>query len=456
MKNRQFGIIFIGIILLFYILIIPSYGRDEVEIATGDVYPPEMSIKAFTLKNDAKINIHGAMGLYYYYYNEREIVFYGWIINADTRKTVWHMMTQKRDFEKGLNRFDQTISLSRGNYELYYTAQDNNTGRLTERPGLLSRIINSVFGAKSRDSLLEGLDIDPLRLTVSGSSQDMEEIDPNELLEQVTKKAVISINRTLNNTRIKRFFRLTAETPLRIYFIGEGDRRNTYDLAWIQDFRNFRSPFFINPRRTKKAGGAKKNITVDTKITFPAGDYVVNYVSDNSHSYEAWNTLPPDDPRFWGITLWPVSTEGLKNVVLLKDNKLPDPVLAITKVRNNKRLERTIILGKPMDIKVLCIGEGDPGKRIMYDHGWIIKTGAKENVWEMNGRNTNYAGGAGKNRLLCEILHLGKGIYTAGYVTDDSHAFASWNSLPPYNPEYWGITLWVIDEKDRKFVEVKK
>lgn len=455
-KNSRFGVVLIGIILMFSTFISPVCGQDEIEITAGDVYPPEISTKAFTLKNEGKVKIDGALGLYYYFYYEQEIVFYGWIVNADTRKTVWHMMTQRHEFEKGLNRYNQTISLPKGDYEIYYTAQDNYTGRMTERPGFFGRLYYLLFGARKKDALLESLDLDPLKLTVSGSRRDLEEIDPDELLERVAKKAVISINRTVNSSRIKRFFRLTEETPLRVYFVGEGDRRNTYDYAWIQDFQTFKSHFFINPRRTKKAGGGRKNVTVETTVTFPAGDYVVNFISDDSHSYEAWNTLPPDDPRFWGITLWPVSPEGLKNVVLLNDNKLPDPVLAITEVRNNKRLVRTVKVGKPMDLKVLCIGEGDPYKKIMYDHGWITKTGAKENLWEMNGRDTNYAGGAVKNRLLCEILHLGIGTYTIGYITDDSHSFANWNSPPPYNPEYWGITLWVTDEKERKSIEIVK
>lgn len=456
MKNSRFGAVLISLTLLLCTLVSPTHGQDEIEITAGDIYPPEMSIKAFTLKNDAKVKIDGALGLYYYFYYEQEIVFYGWIVNANTRKTVWHMMTQKYDFERGLNRYNQTISLPKGDYEIYYTAQDNYTGRMTERPGFLGRIYYLLFGTRRKDALLEGLDIDPLKLTVSGNPRDLEEIDPDELLDRVAKKAVVSINRTINRSSIKRFFRLTAETTLRVYFIGEGDRRNTHDYAWIQDIQNFKPVFYINPRRTKKAGGGRKNIIVDTTITLPAGDYDVNYISDDSHSYEAWNTLPPDDPRFWGITLWPVSPDGLQNAVLLNEVKFPEPVLSMTEIRNNKRLARTIKLGKSMDIKILCLGEGDPGRKIMYDHGWIMKTGAKENLWEMNGRDTVYAGGSVKNRLLCETLHLGKGTYTVGYITDDSHSFANWNAPPPSNPELWGITLWVTDEKNRKYIEILK
>jgi len=39
-------------------------------------------------------------------------------------------------------------------------------------------------------------------------------------------------------------------------------------------------------------------------ITLPAGDYVLRYRSDGSHSYNDWNSDPPDDPESWGIAVF--------------------------------------------------------------------------------------------------------------------------------------------------------
>ena len=47
---------------------------------------------------------------------------------------------------------------------------------------------------------------------------------------------------------------------------------------------------------TFHAGGGRKNRMVSTKIVLDKGNYVLHYVSDDSHSYNHWNVDPPDDP----------------------------------------------------------------------------------------------------------------------------------------------------------------
>ena len=56
---------------------------------------------------------------------------------------------------------------------------------------------------------------------------------------------------------------------------------------------------------TTHAGGAVKNRMVDTTITLPAGVYKLRYKSDDSHSFDRWNALPPSY-NFWGIALYEV------------------------------------------------------------------------------------------------------------------------------------------------------
>ena len=55
---------------------------------------------------------------------------------------------------------------------------------------------------------------------------------------------------------------------------------------------------------TTHAGGAGKNRKVDFVITLPAGKYKLRYKADDSHSFDNWNSLPPDY-NFWGIALYP-------------------------------------------------------------------------------------------------------------------------------------------------------
>ncbi|MDP9323015.1 MAG: hypothetical protein M3P13_05220, partial [Acidobacteriota bacterium] len=57
-------------------------------------------------------------------------------------------------------------------------------------------------------------------------------------------------------------------------------------------------------RITEHAGGAAKNRRFDGTVRLPAGDYVVKYETDESHSFGDWNAAPPDDPEMWGITIF--------------------------------------------------------------------------------------------------------------------------------------------------------
>ncbi|MCP5106190.1 MAG: hypothetical protein GY950_22580, partial [bacterium] len=83
MQKRFSAAIILSLIVFLYILSVPAFGQDKTEITVGDVYPGDMEIKAFTLKNDGKIKLDGSLGLYYE--DGRELVFYGWILNSKTR-----------------------------------------------------------------------------------------------------------------------------------------------------------------------------------------------------------------------------------------------------------------------------------------------------------------------------------------------------------------------------------
>ena len=79
-----------------------------------------------------------------------------------------------------------------------------------------------------------------------------------------------------------------------------------YDYGWIKNRDSDEIVWKMTYDQTRWAGGAKKNRKVNKTLKLPAGRYVVVFVTDDSHSYNEWNSRPPDDPINYGITIFKV------------------------------------------------------------------------------------------------------------------------------------------------------
>ncbi len=77
-----------------------------------------------------------------------------------------------------------------------------------------------------------------------------------------------------------------------------------YDYGWIENASTGDVVWEMAYSMTFHAGGGRKNRMVNTTILLDKGEYKLHYVSDDSHSFDNWNTDPPDDPTMWGITLY--------------------------------------------------------------------------------------------------------------------------------------------------------
>lgn len=98
-------------------------------------------------------------------------------------------------------------------------------------------------------------------------------------------------------------FSLAGEKQIRIFAAGEADAGQMYDYGWIENAETGTRVWEMKMAETTHAGGAGKNRKVDTVITLPAGKYRLRYKSDDSHSFDNWNALPPEI-NFWGIALY--------------------------------------------------------------------------------------------------------------------------------------------------------
>ncbi|HLM01205.1 MAG TPA: serine hydrolase [Pyrinomonadaceae bacterium] len=99
-------------------------------------------------------------------------------------------------------------------------------------------------------------------------------------------------------------FTLPQEKRIRIFAAGEADiGQKMYDYGWIENAETGKIVWEMKEAEATHAGGAAKNRKVDTVITLQAGKYRLRYKSDDSHSFDNWNALPPEI-NFWGIALY--------------------------------------------------------------------------------------------------------------------------------------------------------
>ncbi|MGH7537312.1 MAG: hypothetical protein ACREMF_01640 [Gemmatimonadales bacterium] len=113
-------------------------------------------------------------------------------------------------------------------------------------------------------------------------------------------------------------------------------------------------------------------------------------------------------------------------------------------------LRTAFAIARPTDIEVTAIGE--MRRNGVFDYGWIQTADTRRRVWGMTYSRSVEAGGAHKNRMAREIVHLAAGRYIAYFVTDDSHDPDEWNAVPAFDPDLWGLTLRVADPAARAAV----
>jgi CubicO group peptidase (beta-lactamase class C family) len=122
--------------------------------------------------------------------------------------------------------------------------------------------------------------------------------------EDLAKLPVIAqIVQVLDNEDKSVAFSLKGSQEVRIFAIGEGQAAEMFDYGWIENTDKGVPVWEMKEPQTTHAGGAGKNRKADLVITLPAGNYKLHYKSDDSHSFDHWNSLPPDI-NFWGIAIY--------------------------------------------------------------------------------------------------------------------------------------------------------
>ena len=352
---------------------------------------------------------------------------YGWIINAETRRRVWTMDFRHSEPAGGAFKNRQqrdTLTLPAGRYVAYYVTDDSHdpvwwNSMPPFDPGLYGLTLRIADdAARSRVRTFEYEPVPRGQTIVS-----MTGIGDGELRNEG--------------------FTLRRPMEVRIYAIGEGSENDQdghmYDFAWIVDAATRRRVWTMRYEDTEHAGGADKNRLFDGTVRLDAGSYLVYYKSDDSHSYRDWNSSPPAEARYWGVSVFPASGTLDRSALAPFERPASNALAELVRMRDDVNARRTFEVDREQRVRVYAIGEGMSNH--MYDFGWIEDAATGRTVWEMSYRLTSDAGGAGKNRVFDGVITLPAGRYILHWESDGSHSFEDWNDDPPDDPEAWGITV---------------
>ena len=351
----------------------------------------------------------------------------GWIVNADTHEKIWRL-TWRDSSPAGGAQKNRVARVSRtlppGRYAAFYATDDSHDPREWNAPpphdpaawGLTIRVADAAARAAVKSFTYEHV---PAAATI------------------------VALTDVGDKESRSRGFSLGRAMDVRVYALGEGRDGRMFDYGWITNAATHEKVWQMRYEETEHAGGDAKNRLVDRTIHLEKGDYVVHYVSDDSHSADGFNASAPPDAKRWGITLLSASGTVERGVVSAFAEKPDANVIAqIVGVRDDESPRRKFSVDRETTIRVYALGESSG--REMADYGWIEDAKSGRIVWEMTYRTSEPAGGAAKNRRFDGTITLPAGEYTLRYESDGSHSFGSWNASPPDEPEMYGITLYRV------------
>lgn len=417
-------------------------------------YHGELTSVGIELTKPGEVTID-AVGLRVPYSSSLSV--YAWLIDSDTRKPVWILRRSgsRRDREadrkssKLLVHGEKTEFLEKGRYELYMFAGDSWGVNIGSTGKDFLGFLGDVFDDESFDDYDLDDYFDKCYVRVESDELTAGDVKKFEI-DGSMPGALVQFNRMGDNEYVHQAFHLDHDMNIKIYALVEHPQgyKTPVDFGWIVNSATGERVWQPDRWNTERAGGGRKNRKFDDEIRLTKGDYVLHFVTDDSHSWERFNMNPPYDPINWGVTLLPGVDFDPAAFHLVEDTESDKPLVDFTRARDNEYLTQAFELKKPARIRIEAIGEYSERDRNFVDYGWIENAADGEPVWEMTEDNTAYAGGADKNRMFEGTIELPAGKYVANYVTDDSHSYRSWNAGQPYDVRAYGLALYPTKDFD--------
>ena len=254
---------------------------------------------------------------------------------------------------------------------------------------------------------------------------------------------IVALTKVGDRESRARGFTLNRAMDVRIYALGEGRPDRMVDYGWITERRDAPEGVGDALRRHRVRRRGREEPPGRPRHPPREGDYVVHYVSDDSHAFGDWNAAAPSDGQHWGITLLAARGPAERSAATEYAEKAdPSIVAQLVRVRDDENARKSFKLDRESQVRIYALGEGTG--RNLADYGWIEDAKTGKTVWEMTYRTTEPAGGADKNRRFDGTVTLPAGEYVLRFETDGSHAFGAWNANPPDDPDMWGITVYRV------------
>jgi hypothetical protein len=371
--------------------------------------------------------------------NSDEFGAYGWLLDSQTRKAVWVMDRDntERKGRSGLRQTNDKINLKAGKYELYYYAGTGWMGEIHINGENVFHFFGDLFDGKFNNEIEDYLDEYFIAIYPPNDNfRDYSNFTPQGGFAD----ALIQFTGVGDSRYLQQGFKLDRPTKLRIYGLSEypSGYKTPADYGWIINAETRGKVWEMDRWNTDPAGGGRKNRMVDEEVSLEKGDYIAIYVTDDSHSFDKFNVMPPHDPLNWGMAILATSKTDKSAFHLYEPPGRGEPLISMTRIGDDESIWQAFGLDKEMEIHIVCLGEW-AGE--FADYGWITNGSTGRTVWEITYRNTEHAGGAEKNRIFDGTITLPKGSYIAHYATDGSHSYRDWNDTPPYEAEMWGLSI---------------
>ncbi len=140
-------------------------------------------------------------------------------------------------------------------------------------------------------------------------SQALFEFVESKISSDVRAYQIVEVK---DNADIQKEFVVERKSKFIVICSGEAYQRLKADYGFIS--MNDKIIWEFDQLRSFNAGGSIKNRILIDVIELEKGKYKLNYASDENHSYNSWNEIPPERPNLWGISLIEISPADAKIV----------------------------------------------------------------------------------------------------------------------------------------------